>query len=152
MSYAFFIIMGGIRVPPEKLLRYISIHDADLRHRNFLRELLNGKQRTVNLAAGGVLHLAKRGLWLKIPRVQIKDRSKANTFQKILVLIQVCWMLVQYVNRWALGLPRTLLETHTVIHVLCACGLYFFWFKVCWTSYIVCNSKHGPYTVSFHML
>ncbi|KAK3343474.1 hypothetical protein B0T25DRAFT_554405 [Lasiosphaeria hispida] len=66
---------------------------------------------------------------LKIPVSTIEDRSKADTIQKGLVLLQVAWMALQCITRKALGLPLTLLELHTMVHVVCAMVMYAFWFE-----------------------
>ena len=60
----------------------------------------------------------------------IDDRSKANVLGKALVCLQITWMLVECIARKAAGLPLTLLEIHTFVHVVCAISLYAFWFKV----------------------
>ena len=65
-----------------------------------------------------------------IPTSRIEDRSKADTLQKGLVLLQVGWMALQCITRKVYGLPITLLELHTMVHVVCAIIMYAFWFKV----------------------
>jgi len=74
--------------------------------------------------------LARGNLGVNISRAKIDDKSKANTVQKCLVLIQVCWMATQCIARKAIGLPLTLLEIHTMVHVICAVIMYIFWMKV----------------------
>jgi len=57
------------------------------------------------------------------------DKSKVNSLAKGLVCIQGCWMLVQGVARKFHGLPVTLLELNTIIHVVCALLMYLLWLK-----------------------
>jgi hypothetical protein len=65
-----------------------------------------------------------------VTRDTIEDRSKADFIQKGLVIVQVGWMVIQCTARRAYGLPLTLLEVHTMVHVVCALIMYLFWIKV----------------------
>ncbi|KAI2777361.1 hypothetical protein F4815DRAFT_481826 [Daldinia loculata] len=40
-------------------------------------------------------------------------------------------MVIQCISRKAYRLPLTLLEIHTMVHVVCAFILYICWFEVC---------------------
>lgn len=124
--------MGGVRIDIKELL---SRPDLDTESRwgvgSLPREDVEGRgTTTVRVSGTTVLWLADQGHWIKIPRAKITDKSKADTFQKILVLIQVSWMVMQCIARWMYKLPLTLLEIHTMVHVVCAMVLYGFWFKV----------------------
>lgn len=70
------------------------------------------------------------GYWLPPPREVVEDKSKHNFFEKGLVLLQVSWFAVQCIARWVYGLPVSLLELHTLVHVVSAMFMYVFWFKV----------------------
>lgn len=85
------------------------------------------------LTADGVLELARLGRFadIYIPPEQIEDKSKASVLQKVLIICQVLWMVIQSVSRKIYGLPLTLLEIHTMVHVFCALLMYAFWFSVC---------------------
>lgn len=87
----------------------------------------------MRVSADGFLILVKRGE-INLPNVlkatYIDDRSKANILQKALILIQVSWMALQCIVRKAQGLPITLLEIHTMVHVICALMLYLIWIHV----------------------
>jgi len=109
LSYGYWVAMGGFVADVS------GIHDT-ISH------------ATVNVK--GVELLAKLGHFLEMPKHQIEDRSKANILAKSLVCIQVTWMLVQCITRKAAGYPLTLLEIHTMVHVVCALGIYIFWWKV----------------------
>lgn len=90
----------------------------------------------------GVLELSRRGHFLNVSRDSINDKSKANLLAKGLVFLQVSWMVVQCIARKASGYPISMLEVHTLVHVVCASAMYALWFhKVgCYTSAIGRNS------------
>lgn len=124
--------MGGLRIDVKDLLSWPDIDDSSRWGVGSLpREDVEGRGTTVRVSGTTVLWLASQGHWVKIPRAKITDKSKADTFQKILVLFQVSWMVMQCIARWIYKLPLTLLEVHTMVHVVCAMILYGFWFKVC---------------------
>ncbi len=88
-------------------------------------------ERIRTLSPEGLLKLAAMDMApFMIPRSRIEDRSKADTLQKALVLLQVSWMMLQCIARKAYRLPLTLLELHTMVHVVCAVVMYAFWLKV----------------------
>jgi hypothetical protein len=109
LKYGFFVVMGGLEVSISE------IHD---------------NIKKIRLSPKGVLQLAKLGYPLYVPGAIIDDKGKANLIQKSLVLLQVTWMATQCITRRAYGLPLTLLEIHTMVHVVCAIAMYFFWFYV----------------------
>lgn len=75
----------------------------------------------------GVVHLAKVGLLPKISLDDIRERSKSDTFAKLIVCTQVTWFLFQSFARVATRLPLTLLEVHTMTHIACALLIYATW-------------------------
>lgn len=85
---------------------------------------------TLRLSVNGVLQLARMGYFLPIERSKINDKSKADTLQKMLVMTQVTWMATQCIFRLGYGLPISLLEIHTMVHVICAVVMFMFWIKV----------------------
>ncbi|KAF5004994.1 hypothetical protein FDECE_8519 [Fusarium decemcellulare] len=122
LRYAFFTVMGGVRVNIEDILSFPDLHYEALKH-------FKSRPYAVRLNPKTVILLANRGHWIPISDKKIDDKSKADPFQKALVLIQVMWMVMQCVVRRVEHLPLTLLEVHTMIHVLCAIFLYLCWFK-----------------------
>lgn len=82
------------------------------------------------LSPATVLRLAKDGIILPIWKKEIQDRSKATVIQKVLVMFQMAWVVIQCSARRAQGLPVTLLEIHTIVHIACAICMYLFWMKV----------------------
>jgi hypothetical protein len=126
LTYAFFVAMGGLRVPTSGLTQIRSTNDAEGPNDE---EPTQGA--TIILTTHGTRRLAERGMWFHVSESTIKDKSKANTIQKALVLCQVSWMFLQCIIRKAYGLPLTILEVHTLVHVFCASLMYAFWLKVC---------------------
>jgi hypothetical protein len=117
--FSYFVVMGGFQV---------SIEDIYPSKRAVATWLAVPKR--LALSTDGILHLAELGHFVTISEEEIRDKSKANVLQKILIVTQVGWMAVQCAVRAAWGLPICLLEIHTLVHVICAIGLYAFWFKV----------------------
>lgn len=115
LRYGFFAVMGGIRVTlPVEL------------DRDYESDLLR-----LTLTPGGLKLLAERGHFVLLDDAEIRDRSKADTFAKLLVCTQITWLLVDCIRRKSSGLPITLLEIHTFTHVICSLCIYGLWFKVC---------------------
>jgi hypothetical protein len=82
---------------------------------------------TMTLTHHAILKLAKRGLFVSVPDESIRDKSKADFLAKGLVFIQVLFLVVQVSARKAEGLPISLLEIHTLVHVVCALSMYLAW-------------------------
>ena len=106
MMYAHFVVMGGFVV--------------DVGH-------LHNSLSRLTISPKGIAFLAKHGHFLNISDTTIRDKSKADILGKMLVCFQVTWMLVQTISRRILGFPITLLEIHTLVHVVNAIGLYGLW-------------------------
>ncbi|KAI9771424.1 MAG: hypothetical protein M1840_002044 [Geoglossum simile] len=66
---------------------------------------------------------------LAFPIEGIADKSKANLIGKLLACVQASWLLVQCLGRKLQGLPITLLELNTVVHVLTAIFMYGLWWN-----------------------
>ncbi|KAF5719249.1 hypothetical protein FMUND_4789 [Fusarium mundagurra] len=111
MAYTFFIIMGGVRVNVDDILSFPDLHNKAFR-------LFESMERpySVRLSPRTVTWLAERGHWIPISK-KIDDKSKADYFQKILVVMQVIWMVIQCMARKIHNLPLSLLEVHTMVHV-----------------------------------
>jgi hypothetical protein len=105
--YTFYCIMGGLVVDVG------DIHD---------------KYTRMSLAPQGLLWLAKKGHLFPISDESIRDKSKADFLAKGLVCFQVTWLLLQCIARKASGYPLTVLELHTLVHVVCALAIYSLWF------------------------
>ncbi|KAF5025570.1 hypothetical protein F66182_2378 [Fusarium sp. NRRL 66182] len=125
LKYAFFIVMGAVRFDVHDIL---SIPDLDDSAHKLFRNS-GGCQRSIRLGPAFIIWLAERGHWIEIRKSDIDDKSKADTVQKTLVVIQVLWMVVQCIARGVSDLPLSLLEIHTMVHVVCAVLLYACWFE-----------------------
>jgi hypothetical protein len=119
LRYAFFVVMGAVRIVPEKIARFAAPD----------KEIL-GRIRPLHLTPDGVIELAQRDCWIYLPPERIAAKSKADVLQKALVLLQVSYMATACVARRAYGLPLTLLEIHTMAHVICAVAMYVLWLEV----------------------
>ncbi|RMJ15938.1 hypothetical protein CDV36_004382 [Fusarium kuroshium] len=124
LKYAFFVVMRGVHIDVEEIL---SLPDLDPDAYHHFANMPS--PRTVCISPRGLIHLAKQGHWLYISRKRIDDKSKADYIQKALVLTQILWMVTQCITRYVNDLPLTLLEIHTVVHVICAVFLYACWFQ-----------------------
>ncbi|KAK3359484.1 hypothetical protein B0T25DRAFT_448037 [Lasiosphaeria hispida] len=121
LKYGFFVVMGGMEVP---------VHDIEHK-RSYWDEQKRGSQYSgrLRITCNGVLQLAHDGHFLPIPQSTIADKSKADVLQKILVMTQVLWMATQSLARKIYGLPLTLIEVHTMVHVVCALVLFALWIE-----------------------
>ncbi|KAL2074890.1 hypothetical protein VTL71DRAFT_8670 [Oculimacula yallundae] len=108
MSYAMFTVMGGFAV--------------DIEH-------LHNTVKRATLTPDGILLLAQHGHLFYVEPDAIADKSKANILAKSLVCVQVLWVAGQAIERKVAGLPISLLEYHTLVHVVCALVMYVLWFK-----------------------
>ena len=115
--------MGGFQVSLD------HIKEKEAREGRIFGDILDNDCRRT-LSAAGVVTLAQAGKFIYISPDSITDRSKANSIQKTLVFMQIVWMGLQCIFRHVYGLPLTLLEIHTLVHVGCALFMYCFWFKV----------------------
>ena len=118
--------MGAVRFDVHDILSLADLNESD---RKYFED--NGfRRRSVRPGPATIIQLAERGHWIQIRKQDIDDKSKADTIQKTLVVIQVLWMIMQCIARRVGGLPLSFLEIHTVIHVVCAVFLYACWFEV----------------------
>lgn len=106
MVYSHYVVMGGFVADVE------DIHNVLTR---------------VTISVHGILYLAKHGHFCQVKRSHIADKSKADILAKGLVCIQVLWVAGQAVERKFAGYPITLLEIHTLVHVVCALFMYGLW-------------------------
>lgn len=83
----------------------------------------------LTLTPEGILRLAQVDLLPKISKEDVKDRSRADAFAKIVVCTQAIWFIIQCFARVATKLPLTLLEIHTMTHIACALTMYAIWFE-----------------------
>ncbi|KUJ21576.1 uncharacterized protein LY89DRAFT_714670 [Mollisia scopiformis] len=108
MVYAHYAVMGGFA--------------ADVSN-------MHNTLRRVTFTTDGILFLAKHGRFLETSRINIQDKSKADTLAKGLVCFQVLWIVGQAIERKVAGYPVTLLEVHTIVHVVCVIVMYGLWIR-----------------------
>lgn len=91
----------------------------------------HGHEKTIRrlVASEGIMILAKTGHLPAIQVTDVEERSKADLFAKLLVLLQILWFAIQVMARLFQRITVTLLETHSVIHVGCTILLYNIWFN-----------------------
>ena len=107
LGQAFFIVAGGLAIETESF-----------------RE-----EPYLTITPTGAVELARLGLLRPIAEEVINDKTKADPITKGLVYIQAAWFIAQCISRVAHSLPLTLLEIHTLVHVLTAMSMYLFWFS-----------------------
>jgi len=124
LELGFFIVMGGYEV----------VHEISNSGSKIALKLPKGRDPEQQqhewwgtLTPRGALLLNEFGALPLQTTAQINDKSKANWLAKSLVCIQATWMLVQCTARKIAGLPITLLELNTVMHVICALLMYCLW-------------------------
>jgi hypothetical protein len=111
LEHGYFVLMGGLELKSKHL-------EADIP--------TIGRTLTVK----GVLRLAELGILPNISLTTIRQRSKSSFLAKGLVCLQVSWMLIQTIARKIAGLPVTLIELNTLVHVGCTIAVYtVWWFK-----------------------
>ena len=86
-------------------------------------------QPVLTLTPAGIADLAACGLLPEVPERLIEDKSKADTFAKLYVCVQAGWFVIQSMARLIQHLPLTLLEIHTLAHIVCAFSMYFLWMQ-----------------------
>lgn len=89
----------------------------------------NGDIPTVFLTSTDVLVLIADGLLIPPTEAEIRDRSKGDTFSKLIVLVQSLWFMTQCIARHIEHLPITELEIATVAYTIPILGIY-----ICWWS------------------
>ncbi|KAI5780144.1 hypothetical protein DFH27DRAFT_468073, partial [Peziza echinospora] len=97
--------------------------DVNGKRKAYLRETVQ------TLTPCGAIHLARFGKLPLVPPEEIEDKSKADPITKALACLQASWMIIQCIARKSNGLPITLLELHTIMHVVCALLMYLLWLK-----------------------
>ncbi|KAF8534665.1 hypothetical protein BDD12DRAFT_755635, partial [Trichophaea hybrida] len=98
-----FVVMGGISAKAGKKTYTIE------------------PDRFVKLAKAGAI----RSRILK--NATTADKGNSSNIAKLLVCVQIGWLMIGTATRKAVGLPITLLEIHVVIQVVFAMVMYGFW-------------------------
>ena len=119
MDQAFFAVSGGV-----------AIDTSAFWHRPYM-----------SLTPSGIVLLAEMGLLPRFSQQDAQDRSRADAIAKSITCLQASWFFIQGVARVCAGLPLTLLELHTMIHIICALAMYAIWFSKPYgaTSPMICS-------------
>ena len=119
MDQAFFAVSGGI-----------ALDTSPFWHRPYM-----------SLTPNGIILLAEMGLLPRFSQQDAQDRSRADAIAKSITCLQASWFFIQGVARVCAGLPLTLLELHTMIHIICALAMYAIWFSKPYgaTSPMICS-------------
>lgn len=81
----------------------------------------------LSVESAGVISLAGLDMLPNLPSPLIDARNKADGLAKTLICLQVSWMFLQTIARKPGGLPITLLELHTLTHIVAAILMYAAW-------------------------
>lgn len=57
----------------------------------------------------------------------VRDKGKSSVLAKLIICGQVGWMVLQLIGRRVSQLPMTLLELHTLIHIIIAVIIFWLW-------------------------
>ena len=119
MEQAFFAVSGGV-----------AIDTSPFWHRPYM-----------SLTPSGIVLLAEIGLLPRFSKQDAQDRSRADAIAKSISCLQASWFFIQGVARVCAGLPLTLLELHTMTHIICALAMYAIWFNKPYgaTSPMICS-------------
>lgn len=119
MDQAFFAVSGGV-----------ALDTSPFWHRPH-----------VSLTPYGIILLAEIGLLPCFSKQDVQDRSRADAIAKSISCLQGTWFFIQGIARVSAGLPLTLLELHTMTHIICALAMYVIWFSKPYgaTSPMICS-------------
>lgn len=110
METAFFAVMGGFTICP-----------------------IGCTNRRFTVTPSGFVRLLQEQLItlesLTARKMDIRDKAKSDLVMRILVFTQSVWMVVRCIAQKVDGLPVTVFELHTLVHVVCAFGMYVIWWN-----------------------
>jgi len=84
---------------------------------------------TLHLQHDSLKVLAQMDLLPDISQDYIKDKSKADTLAKTVVICQASWLVLQCIARWSVKLPVTALELNVLAHTTSALFIYLLWWE-----------------------
>lgn len=122
---AFFVVMGGyVYVTKGKDGETIQV-TADAFFHAFKNGQIDSAERIAERKRKG----EDTKLITEINIRDIQDKGKASVLAKVIICGQVGWMVLQLIGRQIAGLTMTLIELHTLIHILIAAITYWFWWQ-----------------------
>lgn len=89
----------------------------------------DGNKPLVYLRPQDVYNLVVDGLITPPSVEEINDRSKSDTFSKVIVLVQTMWFVTQSIARHLEHLPISQLEIATLAYTIPILGLYACWWN-----------------------
>ncbi|KAA8897466.1 hypothetical protein FN846DRAFT_992436 [Sphaerosporella brunnea] len=122
MTCSFFIVMGGT------IVKTTDNKDKDDSANE--KSILTAEEYCT-LTPEGFEYLLDRGVLTDavLEQKEILDKGKADFLAKFLVCVQAAWMILQCILRKLNHLPVTLIELNTLMHVVIALLMYFFWWE-----------------------
>ncbi|KAE8133565.1 hypothetical protein BDV38DRAFT_274264 [Aspergillus pseudotamarii] len=145
---AFFVVMGGYVVETESYNHRVNSVQPKLPSKSISSHLQRSKPITEPfdcppplvttvgplgferlLESGKIPRLIRDGTLQKhhFDQTVIEDKGNANTISKLLVAVQISWLVIQSIGRKLSGLPVTLLEAHVLIQILYSIAAYCCW-------------------------
>lgn len=89
----------------------------------------DGDRPLLCLTPDDVVELVALGMLIPPSELEIKDRSKADSFSKLIVLVQTLWFVMQSIARHIEHLPLTELEVATLAYTIPILGIYICWWN-----------------------
>lgn len=89
----------------------------------------DGDQPMFYLTPNDVVKLISFSMLLPPSEEEIKGRSKADSFSKLIVLVQTSWFVLQTIARHVQRLPITELELTTLAYTIPILGMYICWWN-----------------------
>ncbi|KAE9377683.1 hypothetical protein N431DRAFT_478862 [Stipitochalara longipes BDJ] len=118
LAHAFYLEMGSIQLQTKDGFK-IPLCSSDSSDDGWQQPSLNA-----DIVA---LHKKELLQYPEITKLEIQDRSKADTFAKAFALLQSSWFLLNVVGRRIQCLPISPLELSCIAYVFCTLITYMFW-------------------------
>ena len=128
MKQSFYVVMGGLNIHDEKLLPDRREVDPNrpwkwcYKRRTDAKLTPNGLKFLAETIPGAIPTMLPR-----MSEADIDDKSKADYFIKLWLIIQASWFCIQCLFRLIAGYSISLLELNTLGHCLCALLIYWWW-------------------------
>ena len=138
ISGAFFVVMGGFVIQGDKNPRTASPSQEAGSNISSSSSEKQGLITTIcptgfiKLLETGILHEGIENGNLTEAHFasrNIEDKGKADGVAKLLVMIQILWMVAQCIGRKIAGLPVVLLEIHVLTQILFSTIIYMCWWS-----------------------
>ena len=125
----FYVVMGGLQVRYKKATRHQSTLDVPFTSNNYDPDTLVEGHLTVSDFKEH-LHLGKIDMSILISESEMRDKGKADSLVKCLLVFQVLWLSTECIGRSAQHLATTPLEISTAAYVpFMLISLAFWWQK-----------------------